>query len=53
MKYQNMEYHHFQLIIVYQMEFHKTRWFCPWNINQNFTETLQWCGVMGSRVSEG
>ena len=25
-------------LIVYQIEFHKTRWSCPWNSDQNCTQ---------------
>ena len=43
------------LVIVFRMEFHKTRWSCPWNSDQNCT--IKKCGgvkgVGGGRVGGG
>ena len=36
-------------LIVYRMEFDKTRWSCPWNSDQNCTQNSArgWWGVQG------
>ena len=37
-------------MIVYQMEFHRTRWSCPWNSDQNYAKLCY--GVAGVKGME-